>query len=189
MNAPLASFTNYDELRRALNAVRDYRQMSLAVMNDLAGCADGYFEKILGPRPGRHVGVKSLSDAFGVLGIKCVLIEDPEAWARIERHSRRQIRDAAHLASVRGGAVCVQLSRGFLRKIGRKGGANSRKNLSKRQRTKLAKIANIARNKKMTPEQRRRSAILAAKARWAKKKLAARAAGLPSTDMLRTGCT
>jgi len=37
--------------------------------------------------------------------------------------------------------------------------------------TEFAKLGNVARNKKLTPEQRRKIASKASKARWKKKKL------------------
>lgn len=165
MNEPLASFTNYDELRRALNVVRDqHRDMSFELMDEITGAPRGYFSKLLGPRPAKRIGLQSLEWALNGLGVKAILVEDSEALARIK--SRLEGRDVAHLASVRNGAVSVQINRGFLRKIGAKGGKNSRKNLSKRQRTKLAKLAVMARNRKLSPSKRSELAKLAANARW-----------------------
>ena len=135
---PLADFDSYDGLRRALNAVRAQRNISFETLNALSGAPAGYFQKLLGPRPARRIGPQSLGWALGGLGIKAVLVDDPEALARVE--GRFVPRDPAHLASVLGGVVCVEINRGFLRKIGRKGGANSRKNLSKRQRKSLSML-------------------------------------------------
>lgn len=157
MNAPIAEFSDYDGLRRALNAVRDHRKVSLRVMNDVSGAPDGYFEKVLGPRPARRIGLQSLGWALQGLGVKCVLVEDPEAWARVPK-SRLEERDEAHFRSVHSGAVIVQINRGFLRKIGAIGGANSRKNLGKRKRRQLAKKAVMARiNKRKAAEMKKRA--------------------------------
>lgn len=157
----LASFVDYDGLRRALNEVRGIRQMPLSVMNDLAGCADGFFEKALGPRPGRHLGVKSLSDAFGVLGIRCVLVHDAEAWARIEKHSRRKIRDESHYQAVlRGGTTEIRLSRRHMSIIQAKGRTNRWSKMTPKQKAKWAKQMNKKRwgkVKSKSKEMRRRA--------------------------------
>jgi hypothetical protein len=160
MNAPLevlASFTDYEGLRRALNAVRDqHRDISLEMLDEITGAPKGYFSKLLGPRAAKRVGLQSLGWAMGGLGIKAVFVEDPEALARVQ--SRFEARDAPHLQSVLGDAVHIQLSRGFLRKIGAKGGANSRKNLGKRMRKKLAQRAATARWKRQKQKTKQRKA-------------------------------
>lgn len=167
MTAPLAEFSDYEGLRRALNAVRENRRdISFELLDELTGAPRGYFSKTLGPKPAKRIGLQSLGWALGGLGVKCILVEDPKALARIK--ARLQARDRAHVASVHSGAVRVQLNRGFLRKIGRKGGKNSRKNLGKRARRKLAKQANIKRNEKLTARQRKESARRASAARWAR---------------------
>lgn len=143
MNAPIAEFVDYDGLRRALNACREKRDISFRQLNQITGAPDGYFEKLLGPRAVRRIGLQSLGWALGGLGVKCIMISDPAALALIE--SRLEKRDEPHLKSVLGGAVHVTLNRGFLRKIGAIGGTNSRKNLGKRKKRQLAKKAALAR--------------------------------------------
>lgn len=158
MNEPLASFTDYDGLRRALNACRERRDISLERMDEITGAPSGYFAKLLGPRPIKRIGLQSLGWALGGLGIKAVFVDDPEALAMVE--ARFTARDVPHLKSVRGDAVHVTLSRGFLRKIGATGGANSRKNLGKRKVRQLAKRAAMARWSKVkskAKEQARRA--------------------------------
>jgi hypothetical protein len=158
MNAPLGEFSDYDGLRRALNAAREKRNISLSKLNEITGAPDGYFEKLLGPRSVRRIGLQSLGWALGGLGIKCILVEDPEALERVE--GRFVDRDEAHLASVLNGVVHIQVNRSHYRKIGVLGGANSRKNLGKRKRRKLAKAAAMVRwgkVKSKSKEQARRA--------------------------------
>ena len=156
MTAPLAEFVDYDGLRKALNAVRDVRDISFERMDEITGAPPGYFAKLLGPRAIRRIGLQSLGWAFGGLGVKCIIVSDPEALAKVE--GRFSARDVPHLKSVHGDAVIVQLSRGFLRKIGAIGGANSRKNLGKRKRRQLAKKAVMTRiNKRKAAEMKRRA--------------------------------
>ena len=147
----LASFTDYEGLRRALNIVRDHRKLSLDTMNTLIDCPERYFEKILGPRPVRRMGMQSLGWAFGVLGVKCIIVEDPEVWERVQRQRYFKTRDEAHFISSKhaDGKHHVVTWR-FLKKISRKGA--------------------VARAQKLTPAQRKRIARMAAKARWAKRR-------------------
>jgi hypothetical protein len=137
MNAPLAEWADYEGLRRALNAVRDHRDLSFEAMDALTGAPAGYFAKLLGPRRVKRIGLQSLGWALGGLGIKAIFVSDPEALARVE--SRFLARDAAHLASVQGGAIDLRLNRGFLRKIGTKGGKTRWAKLTAKQRSALAR--------------------------------------------------
>jgi hypothetical protein len=136
MNAPLAEFVDYDSLRKALNACRERRDISFERMDEITGAPPGYFAKLLGPRAIRRIGLQSLGWAFGGLGVKCILVSDPEALALVE--SRFAARDKPHLASVHGGAIELHLNRGFLRKIGTKGGKQRWSKLSQKKRTALA---------------------------------------------------
>ena len=134
---PIAEFSSYNELRAALNAARDRRDISFETLDAISGAPSGYFSKLLGQRPVRRLGLSSLEWAFGGLGIRGVIIDDPEALRKVQ--GRSKARDAAHLQAVLGDAVHIQLSRGFLRKIGAKGGKLSRANLGKRMKRKLAR--------------------------------------------------
>jgi hypothetical protein len=161
MNA-LAEFSDYEGLRKALNAARDHRKMTLGMMNALVDCPTGYFEKLLGMRTGglsggagRRIGAQSLGWAFGVLGIKCVIVEDPEAWAKIQRMRDFKTRDESHpLPTLQRAAVHVVISRRAHTIISRKGG--------------------LASWSKLTPKQRSAKARKMAKARWRKVKARAR---------------
>lgn len=149
MSEALAEFSDYDGLRRALNQVRDHRKLSFDVMNDLIDCPDRYFHKILGPNPVKRMGMQSLGWAFGVLGVKCIIVEDPEVWARVQRQRDFKTRDEAHFRSaMHADGKHHTVTWRFLKKISRAGGK--------------------ARAEKLTRAQRRKIARLAAKARWAK---------------------
>ena len=101
MSDPLAEFTDYDELRRALNQVREIRDISLERLDEITGASPYYFAHLLGPRPTKRLGLQSLGWALGGLGVKGLLVTDQEALARVQ--GRYQARDAAHLKSVQQG--------------------------------------------------------------------------------------
>src|SRR5215469_7148710 len=119
-----------------MNAVREHRQMSFETLDEISGAPKAYWSKTLGPMSGRRLTMESLGMLFGSLAIKAVLIEDPEQLARIQ--SRMRVRNAG---AVRNGAVHVQLSRRHLAKIGRIGGTNSRKRMTRARARELGKRA------------------------------------------------
>lgn len=81
VSAPLAVICNYNELQAALRARVDVMNISRRTLDHLTGLTDGYSEKLLGPAQMRTLGRKSLGKILSVLGLKLVLIEDPDAPA------------------------------------------------------------------------------------------------------------
>lgn len=97
---PLAEFTDYQSLQRALCEVREHRNISYEVLNHIAGAPDRYFEKIFVPNPSKGIGLRSLGWALGGLCVRCVVVDDPEA---LKRYGKLFVpRDRAHLASAMG---------------------------------------------------------------------------------------
>jgi hypothetical protein len=140
--------TGYAGLIAAFRAAAAARHIAIGSENvaTVSGLPSNYVAKLLQPRPTKRIGAISLGPLLGVLGLKLVVLEDPEAVARfssrIEQRNGSSVRTAAtHQFS---------LSNRFLKKIGAEGGK--------------------ARAKKLTPSQRSRSSRKAALARWAKRK-------------------
>jgi hypothetical protein len=150
MARQLATITHsdgYAGLLSALQARALERRISLggAAAAQVAGLPVGYLQKILSPIPKsrknvRRIGVTSLGPVLGILGVKLVMFADPEAIARYG--SKIPVRQER---SVRTSAVHLHFSRQFLAKIGALGGANSRKNISRRRARAIAKKAAAAR--------------------------------------------
>lgn len=92
-----AEFHDYDTFRRALKEVRESRDLSFELMNEITGAPSGYFQKLLGPNPVKTIGLQSMGWALHGLGVKCLIVEDPEALALVQ--GRFEARDAAHLIS------------------------------------------------------------------------------------------
>lgn len=142
MTEPIAEFTDYEGLRQALRTAQDYRNISLEDLDKFGGGPDGLFGKILGPRAVKRLGLQSLGWVLGGLGIRAILVEDPEAWQRIVERKDFKARDKAHLASVRqmhASAVHLILSRKDVARNAAKGGKARWANLTPKQRSKLAK--------------------------------------------------
>lgn len=152
MTAPIAGFVDYDGLRKALCAVREWRNISLEDLDTFGGGPTGGFGKILGPRAVRRLGLQSLGWALGGLGVRAVLIEDPEAWARIQKRADFKTRDKAHLASatqMHAESLVIRFSRKEMAAIRVKGGKARWSKLSPKKRSALARKMSKARWKKL----------------------------------------
>jgi hypothetical protein len=100
MSEPIAEFHDYESMRIAFSKCRERRNISLAIMDEIAGAPDRYFSKLLGPSKIRCFTPAALGWAFGALGCRAVLVDDHEALARVIH--RYEQRDASHLKSARG---------------------------------------------------------------------------------------
>ena len=108
--------------------------------DEYAGLPRGYLSKLIGARPIRRLGMTSFEPVLASLGLRVLLIVDEEAERRLRE--RLPPRNESYVRSV---AVHGHLTTRFLRKIGRKGGENSRANLPKRLVKQLARKAAAAR--------------------------------------------
>lgn len=140
----LAYFSSYTELHAALRQRAEALGISRETIDAISGLQPGYAAKLLAPRPLKKLGALSMGLLFGALGCKGALIEDPEAMALIQTRLVRSTMPPMHSA-----AVHCTFSRRFLKKIARKGGKNSRKNIGKRKRRELARKAARARWQKL----------------------------------------
>jgi hypothetical protein len=136
----IGEFDAYPGLLAALRARIAELDVAGERLDELAGLPRGYFQKLIGTRPKKRLGMQSLGDVFGALAIKAVLVEDEAALARI---SSRLVR---RKYVVRTAASHVEISHRFLRKIGAMGGK--------------------ARDAKLTPQQRRSLGRKLAAYRW-----------------------
>jgi hypothetical protein len=104
---------------------------------EISGLPSSYLAKLLSPspKPARRFGAISLGPVLGVLGLKLVVMTDEKAEKKFgSKLERRQEKCAHHTA-----AVNIRLTHKFLREIAAKGGANSRRNMTRRQASALAK--------------------------------------------------
>lgn len=145
MNDVIAEFSDYRGMIAALREAQSRREISFATLDVVTDSADGYFSKTLSLMGSRRVTMESISLVWRGLGVKCLVVEDPEQWARMQRFMGSKGLTKRNVKLVRGGAVHQTLSRRFLKKIAVKGGTNSRKNMSKARARKLARMAALAR--------------------------------------------
>jgi hypothetical protein len=110
---------------------------------EISGLPSSYLAKLLSPspKPARRFGAISLGPVLGTLAIKLIVVTDENAMQKFgSKLEKRQQRCAHHTA-----AVNIRLTHKFLREIAAKGGANSRRNMTRRQASALARKAIQAR--------------------------------------------
>ena len=138
----LAAVSSYEEMIAALRQRVNELQIHGERFDEFAGLPEGYLSKLIGPNPVRRIGVVSFAPLLAGLGLRLLVIEDKDATKRLKRLPPR---NSSYVRSI---AVHGHLTTRFLQKIGRKGGANSRKYLGKRLIKQLARKAAAARWKK-----------------------------------------
>ena len=136
----IADVSSYDEMLSALRSRVTELQINGERFDEYAGLPRGYLSKLIGAKPIRRLGMTSLQPVLAGLALRVLLVVDREAERRLKE--RLPPRNESYVRSV---AVHGHLTTRFLRKIGRKGGENSRVNLSKRLRKQLARKAALAR--------------------------------------------
>lgn len=115
---------------------------------DLSGLPDKYLAKLLGPRPVRRIGMKTMGAVMGVLQMKFIAVVDEEAVKLYGKRTRA--RDDRRDSS---GTVLLEFSRRHMQKIGRRGG-HARFKIAPELIKKLAREAGQARQAKRRLAQR-----------------------------------
>jgi len=136
----IADVTSYEQMLAALRARVNELQLNGERFDEFAGLPRGYLSKLIGAKPIRRLGMTSFAPVLTGLGLRLLVIEDNAATERLK--NKLPPRNQSYVRSV---AVHTNLTRRFLRKIGAKGGENSRKYLGKRLVKQLARKAAAAR--------------------------------------------
>jgi hypothetical protein len=141
----IGEFDAYPGMIAALRARIAELDVSGERLDELAGLPRGYFQKLVGTRPKKRLGMQSLGDVFGALAIKAVLVEDEAALARISgRLVKRKY-------AVQAAGLHLEISHRFLRKIASMGGKARQAELTPRQRSALGRRLARARWAKGAP--------------------------------------
>ena len=136
----IADVSSYEQMLAALRARVNELQVNGERFDEYCGLPKGYLSKLIGTKPIRRLGMTSFAPVLAGLGLRLLVIEDQEATERLK--NCLQPRNQSYVRSV---AVHTNLTTRFLRKIGAKGGENSRKYLGKRLVKQLARRAAAAR--------------------------------------------
>jgi hypothetical protein len=127
----IGTVTRYSDLHRIMRERAVEIGISREVLDDISGLPDGWSSKVLAPKPIKNMGELSLSEMLPTLGLRLAVMEDKEALARTLAHSKFRPRNAAWDASMlavsrtngRHSKKPNLVSRRFMRKIARLGGA------------------------------------------------------------------
>jgi hypothetical protein len=160
----LATFNDYAGFLHAMRARANERQ--IAISSDeaahVAGLSDRRLTQILSLRTLRNlqsvrrVGITSLGPLFGLLGIKGVIVEDPEAMERFGSRLKKRNNNLSHSAVVHHSQTVK-----FLRSIGKKGGRARMHTMDAKRRSASARNAALARWRKPKIVRRHRKEVQA----------------------------
>lgn len=142
MNAALGEAKSYDDLQPILRARADALGLSRVELDRIAGVPSGYSAKVLAEVPIRKLGPDTLGPMLGALGVKIMLVEDPEALAKFTAKGDARDERYAKNAALHSDSVEIKFGGRKFKRMQRKGGANSRKYMSKKKATRLARRAN-----------------------------------------------
>ena len=87
--------TDAEGLIEALRARKNELELANSAVDELGGLCAGHADKVLGPSRTKGLTAMTLDTLLGVLALKLVVIEDPEAAARMV--DRWGIRSKAHV--------------------------------------------------------------------------------------------
>jgi hypothetical protein len=108
----IAIVRSYGDLHKALRLRADELGTTREAIDELTGLQNGYAAKLLAPVPIKSLGPQSLGPMLAVLGLKLLVVEDPDTIARItSRLGKRQI--SGSLAGSRLLAVRTRRKRRF----------------------------------------------------------------------------
>jgi len=118
----------YLELIDALRAwfYGELKGTSLSI-DAYAGLPDGFFNKVIAAMPTKRPSLPTLLLILQAMGLKVILAVDPPALEK----ARQRLVGSKYPGRCHTGAVAFRLSEAHLRKIGQKGGKNSRKYMSR----------------------------------------------------------
>jgi hypothetical protein len=114
----LGEIRNYSDLLALLRSRAEELELTRLAIDKLARLQSGYAAKLFSPMPPKRITSEVMEFLLPALGLKLIAVEDPESLEQIKKHGF--VRHAERVD--RGAAIRVDLTRNFMRKIGRKGG-------------------------------------------------------------------
>jgi hypothetical protein len=80
----IAEFSSYDGMLNAIRSRVEELQIQGERFEFFAGLPTGYLSKLIGARPVRRISHTSMGPLFCALGVRCIMVEDPAATARLK---------------------------------------------------------------------------------------------------------
>lgn len=156
----IAEVRTYDDFHLALRARAEALCASRQSIDAVAGLPAGYASKLLSPDQIRSVGKESFGPLMGALGVKLLMVEDPESArfvAQLEQRAEWAVRGRASMDAKShaeyGRAARFEIKQ-RMTELGRR----------------ASKKGGKARASSLTPRQRRMIAVKAVRARWRKRR-------------------
>lgn len=138
---------DYLDLHAAARARAEQLNVSRETIDDVAGLTNGYASKLLALPPIKKFGPISLGPTMRALGLKMIVVDDPEALAKVEgRLTPREHGDPRAKVGCENVNQAPELLKLLQGELGRR------------------RIRRI--NQKLTPSERQERARRAARARW-----------------------
>jgi hypothetical protein len=119
-------------LHQLLRQRADALELTRASLDVLAHLPAGYSAKLLAPRPMKKLSDATLNFFLPALGVKLVLVEDPEALAMVRQRS-----DKRRSVTMLGAAIHIVVSRRELKRRSRNGGHKRAENLTPERRSEI----------------------------------------------------
>lgn len=140
----LADVVSYEGMLDALRRRVTELQINGERFDSYAGLPTGYLSKLIGERPVRRIGMTSFEPLLAGLGLRLLVIEDPEGTARLKRLKPRNPSFVRTMPAAAG----ILFTPRMLKRIRRLGGQARMAQLTREQRRELARKAAAARWRK-----------------------------------------
>jgi hypothetical protein len=137
----LGEFDSVESLQKLLRLRIEQMQISRLELDQLSGLPAGYSSKLFAELPIRKLGRLSLPLILGALQVKLIAVVDETAATQARITMRTRKANAVRVQAVHS----IVFTRRRLQQMGKRGGANSRAYMSRRQASALGKRAAQAR--------------------------------------------
>lgn len=162
MTDTLGTAGNYDELQPILRARREALKVSFEELDRITGLPKGFCAKALADPPLRRLGPDTIGPLLWGVAAKLQVVADPRALEMFTAGAEKRDERYALNAVQHCGTVMFKFSLKKFKRMQRKGGKNSRKYMSAKKATRLAKRAVRARIRKQRERVARRAIAAAA---------------------------
>ena len=161
----IGEFSDYDELISALRARAAELNLSGESIDAVSGLASRYAQKLLGPQQIRRLGPTSLGPFLGALAVRCLIVEDKAALAKLRSRTITP-RNGAYVRPTYTHVIITDRKWRQIQKLGSKARRAVWHKLTPQQRSEVMRVLALKRMAKLTPKQRSKLAKKLVAARW-----------------------
>jgi hypothetical protein len=137
---PLGECRDYDDLRAALRARCEALNISRLELDRISGIANGYSSCVLSDTARKHIGAQTIGPLLAALGLKLLVVEDPDMVAKYTVRAEPRFGSMAHTNTRQLGRTTMHRAKiALLTEFGRRGGHARFAKLSDAERTELGR--------------------------------------------------